>query len=360
MRTSLVAPTAAALVLSLIPAGPALAAPAADTAPPEVHSITFAQSSITVSGLQTKFVDVRVRLTDETGVQPVDYQASQELASPFLAMNVSRNPYVLLRRVEGTDQDGIWAGTIPVTSAWSGKIEPVKIFARDQTYTNELDIDPRTVIDTPSLQVESSHRPGLDMTFSPEPAKAGKPVVQRIRAWDTTTGKPWANLSVQLSSDNGCVEPGGVKAIRTRADGTYQRTLSALEWQWLQCAWVPGVSQPTMPYPMTTIASDGGHVRTSRYSVSATPAATSAPVGTSVNVNGNISPTYNKDKILQLQRLYPDKTWRKVSTGKVRASGRYTVVATPGGKATYSYRVYAPGDIYAVGGTSRVFTIRGT
>jgi hypothetical protein len=260
---------------------------------------------------------------------------------------------------EGTDKDGIWTGTLPVTSAWSGAIQPIGIYAVDQTYANVLNADPRTLVDTPSLQVRSSHLPGLDMTFSPEPPPAGKPVTQRIRAWDTTTGKPWADLSLRLSFDNGCVEPGGVTTVKTRADGTYQRTLSAAQRQWLHCAWVPGVDQPTMPYPMTVIASDGGHVRTQRYAVSATPTAKSAPVGKSVNVNGSATPLH-KGKVMQLQRLYPDKTWRKVSTAKVRDSGRFTLAASPPGKATYSYRVYAPGDGYAVGGVSKVFTIRGT
>src|SRR5690349_1585547 len=179
MRTSLVAPTAAVLVLSLISAAPAFAAPAADTAPPVLHSITFATSSVTVAGIQTKLVGVRVRLTDETGVERRDYQASQELASPWLQMDAPRNQWVLLRRTEGTDQDGIWTGTIPVTSAWSGTIQPVRIRAYDQTSVNVLEVDPRTVVDTPSLQVHSSHRPALDLTFSPEPAPAGKPVTER-------------------------------------------------------------------------------------------------------------------------------------------------------------------------------------
>jgi hypothetical protein len=222
-----------------------------------------------------------------------------------------------------------------------------------------LNTDPRTLVDTPSLQVQSSHRPGLDMTFSPEPAPAGKPVTQRVRAWDTTTGKPWASLSLRLSADNGCVEPGNVTTVKTRADGTYQRTLSADQRQWLQCVWVQGADQPTVSYPMTVIASDGGHVRTQRYAVSAAPAAKSAPVGKSVNVNGSATPLH-KGKVMQLQRLYPDKTWRKVSTAKVRDSGRFTLAATPPGKASYSYRVYAPGDSYAVGGVSKTLTIRGT
>jgi hypothetical protein len=359
MRTSFVAPTAAVLVLSLISAAPAFAAPAADTAPPQLHSITFAQSSITVAGLQTRLVGVRVRLTDETGVEPREYLPSDEAASPYLTMNASPNSYVLLRLAEGTEQDGIWTGSIPVTSAWSGTIEPVQIFAHDKTLQNPLTIDPRTVVDTPSLRVRSSHRPAIDMTFSPEPAPVGKPVTQRIRAWDTTTGKPWANLPLRLSIDNGCVEPGEVVSVRTRADGTYQRSLSAERRRWLQCAWVPGINQPTKPYPPTIIASDGGFVRTKRYSVSATPAAKSAPAGKNVNVNGSATPLH-KGKLMHLQRLYADKTWRKVSTGTVRASGRFTIVASPPGKATYSYRVYAPGDTHAVGGLSKVFTIRGT
>ena len=358
MRTSLVAPTTAVLVLSLISAAPAFAAPAADTAPPQLHSITFAQSSITVAGLQTRFVGVRVRLTDETGVEPREYLPSDEAASPLLTVNASPNSHVLLRLAEGTEQDGIWTGSIPVTSAWSGAIGPIQIFAYDQKL-QALTVDPRTVVDTPSLQVRSSHRPAIDMTFSPEPAPAGKPVTQRIRAWDTTTGKPWANLPLRLGIDTDCAESSTGVAARTRADGTYQRTLSAERWQWALCAWVPGINQPTMPYPPTMIAYDSGSVRTQRYSVSATPAAKSAPAGTNVNVNGSATPLH-KGKVMQLQRLYADKTWRKVSTGTVRASGRFTLVATPPGKATYSYRVYAPGDSYAVGGISKVFTIRGT
>ncbi|WP_433722991.1 hypothetical protein ACQP2Y_45500 [Actinoplanes sp. CA-051413] len=359
MRTSFVAPAAAALLLSLIPAGPASAAPAADTAPPRLESITLELPSVTVSGTQTRLVGVRVRLTDETGVQPIEYVAGQELASPRLRLNASWNSLVLLRLTEGTDKDGIWTGKLPVTSAWSGAVQPISIYAADQTYANVLNTDPRTLVDTPSLQVQSSHRPGLDMTFSPEPAPAGKSVTQRVRAWDTTTGKPWANLSLRLSSDNGCAEPGNIATVRTRADGTYQRTLSAAQRQWLQCVWVPGVDQPALSYPNTVIASDGGHVRTQRYAVSATPAAKSAPVGKSVNVNGSATPLH-KGKVMQLQRLYPDKTWRKVSTAKVRDSGRFSLAATPPGKATYSYRVYAPGDSYAVGGVSKAFTIRGT
>jgi hypothetical protein len=52
--------------------------------------------------------------------------------------------------------------------------------------------------------------------------------------------------------------------------------------------------------------------------------------------------------------------WKTVNTGRVRTSGRFTIVATPPGKATYSYRVYAPGDADTVGGLSKTFIITGT
>ncbi|WP_328461032.1 hypothetical protein OHA21_31455 [Actinoplanes sp. NBC_00393] len=197
------------------------------------------------------------------------------------------------------------------------------------------------------------------MTFAPEPLPKGKSFTQRIRAWDTTTGKPWANLPLRLSSDNGCAEPAGFDSVRTRADGTYQRTLSAAEAPVPQCAWVPGVDQPTMPFPQTMITAINNHVRTERYAVTATPAAKTAESGTTVAVNGNVRPV-QKGKVLQLHRLYADKTWRKVSTARMRDSGRYTLAATPPGKVTYSYRVYVPGDDRAVGTISKTFTIRGT
>ncbi|MBG0568603.1 hypothetical protein [Actinoplanes aureus] len=360
MRRRYVVPTAAALALSLIPAGPALAASAADTTPPQVLDIAFSESAVTVSGLQTKFVEARVRLTDDTGVQPISYGYNPpfERESPYLRLNAEPNNYILLRLTEGTDKDGIWSGNIPVTSAWRGTITPVQIYAKDKTYENTLDINPGALGLTPTLKVRSSNRPAIDMTFSPEPRPAGKPVTQKIRAWNTTTGKPWPNLPLHLSFDNGCVEPGGLVAVRTRADGTYKRKISAANARWVQCAWVPGVNQPGSVWPPTRIAADAGFARTERYAVTAKPAVTSAKVGKSVKIKGKVSPVY-QGKVVQLQRYLKKKGWRLVTTAKVRADGRYTVVATPKRKITYTYRVYAAGDVNAVGGVSKKFKIRG-
>lgn len=355
MRKATVVPIAALMALSVLPAAPAIAA--ADTTPPRLTSITFDQSAVTVSGLATKFVDVRVRLTDDTGVEARSYLPSEELPSPSLQLNATPNSMIFLSLAEGDAQDGIWTGRIPVTSAWSGKVEPIAVYAQDAA-ANKLVVDPRTIVDTPSLQVSSSHRPSLRITFTPEPLPAGKPFVEIVTVLDTTTGKPWPNLSIRLSDDNGCVEPGGVVVARTGTNGVYRRTLPWSQRQWLHCAWVPGLNQPIVAFPPTWIAHDVRFARTERYRVYATAAATSVKAGTNVNVTGSVSPV-RAGKLVFLQRYISGRTWRSVGSAPIRASGRYTLVATPPGKATYQYRVYAPGDDRAVGSLSATVRITG-
>jgi hypothetical protein len=348
----------AAAAALLLPAAPALAAPTVDTTPPQVRSVEVAQSAVTVSGLQTVLVTVRVRLTDDTGVEVVSSPGIGYW--PVVSFAPTLSAYALLALTEGTPQDGIWTGQVAVTSAWKGTVQANRVAAYDAGAMNLLDVDPRTVVDTASIVVTSTHTPAVDMTFSPEPATKGQPVTQRVRAWDTDTGRPWANLPMTIGNDNGCVEPGFRLNVHTDAAGNYQRTVPADQAEALHCVWVPG--QPGSQAPgwenRTIIAIDSQFVRYQKFSVGAVPAAASVPAGTNVNVNGNVTPV-KPNKVLQLQR-YSGGRWKTVNTGRVRTSGRYTIVATPPGKATYSYRVYAPGDAETVGGISKVFTIRGT
>ncbi|MEU8610268.1 hypothetical protein AB0C29_19980 [Actinoplanes sp. NPDC048791] len=339
----------------LIPGGPAGAAPAAETTPPVLKSIELSRSAVTVSGLQTVMLEVRVRLTDETGVEQTSDGVGGLL--PYVTFSQAPNNYAALALTEGTPQDGIWTGEVAVTSAWKGTVRVDRLAAYDKLW-NLLDIDPGTAIDPATVQVTSSHRPGIDMTF-PEPAKRGKPVVMTVRVWDTDTGRPWPNAPLVIGNDNGCVEWGFRVNGRTGSTGTFRRTVPANQAEALHCVWVPGTSRkPTGQDERTIIAIDAAHLRYSRFKVSAAPAKAAAPAGSAVDVTGSVSPL-NKGKVIRLQR-YTGGAWKNVNTGRVRASGRYTVVATPPGKASYSYRVYAPGDAYAVGGSSKAFTIRGT
>jgi hypothetical protein len=139
----------------------------------------------------------------------------------------------------------------------------------------------------------------------------------------------------------------------------YRRILRKGTENFLQCVRVLGTPQPGVVYPPTAIAQLGQFIRTERYVLRAVPVRTAVPAGTNVNVNGVITPVI-VDKELQLQRRYSDGVWRTVGTGRVVNGGKFTVVATPPGTATYSYRVYAPEDGFEMDGYSPVFTIRGT
>ena len=342
----------------LVPTTPAGAAPAADTTPPQIRSIELSRTAVTVSGYQTVLVDVRVRLTDETGVEP--HLDGGMGFYPYVAFDASPNQFADLELTEGTPQDGIWTGQVAVTSAWQGMVAVKRLGAYDMA-RNKLDVDPRTVLDPVGVDVRSSHRPAVDITFPGEPATRGKPVVMRVRVWDTDTGRPWPKAPLVIGNDNGCVETTGSRInAYTDGAGIHQRILSVAEATALTCAWAPGTSKNPVgtEEDRTVIAVDAAHVRYSRYKVGATPARTTAPAGTSVDVNGSAAPV-NAGKVIRLQR-YTGGAWKNVNTGQVRKSGRYTVVATPPGKGSYSYRVYAPGDYLAVGGTSKAFTIRGT
>jgi hypothetical protein len=340
----------------LVPAVPAGAAPAADTTPPKVESISLSRTKVTVSGLQTVMVDVRVRITDDTGVETTGTDGGDTY--PYVVFSSTPNGFAGLQRTGGTPRDGIWTGQVAVTAAWKGTVR-VRLVAAYDMAGNLLSIDPSTVIDTVAVEVRSSHRPAIDMTF-PEPATKNKPIVMTVRVWDTDTGRPWPNAPLVIGNDNGCVEWGFRLNARTNRAGIYRRTVPASQAPALHCVWVPGVSKTPVSGEdeRTIIAIDAAHLRYQRYTVSAAPVKTAVPARTNVAVNGSASPV-NKNKVMRLQR-YSGGAWNNVGTGLVRASGRYTVVATPPGKATYSYRVYAPGDGWAVGGTSKVFTIRGT
>jgi hypothetical protein len=347
-----------ALALGIVGAllGPAHAAPA-DTTPPRLRSMELSLASATVSGLETAPMTVRIRLTDDTGVSGTgDGAGGWTVFGDFGGIK----GYVLFQLAQGTPQDGVWSGDVRITSGWSGPVRLAKLYAQDLA-GNRLEVDPSTVIDAPAVDVHSSHHPAVQISFTPSPAWPGSAVTQHVRAWDTQTGRAWPGLAVSLGIDNACADYAGDTPIRTSTAGTYQRALTAaVADNWLTCAYVLGPEVPSpagRPTP-TFIASDARFVR-HKYIVTGVPAEKSVKRGTNVNVNGTLRPNW-QGKTISLQRLYPGKVWRTVNTGRVSSRARFTIVATPPGKGTYTYRTYAPGDVANDGNTSAPFTIRGT
>ena len=335
----------------LITAG--LAAPAkSDTTPPELHSITFSRETVAVSGLQTKLLVVSARLTDDTEVVEQPFFPGQE---SFPAVRIN-NRWVVLSLVSGTKQDGIWTGGVAVTSDWaSGTYEPDQIFARDSSWTL-LDIDPSTVIDVPSIEVTSSNKPVLTLTFSPQPAVVGGSLTRTVRVIDRDSGQPLQGVPVTVNYDNSCAEgdirsPDGL----TNASGVYNSTFTNSTAALGHCAWITSDNIPEQP---ATIIAPTYLFPNYRWSVTARPASTSVPAGTNVAVTGTLEPDGSGTEV-QLQRL-TGSTWRTVNRGTTGGENRFSILATPPGVGTYSYRALAPGNPSRTGATSPVFTIRGT
>ena len=352
MRVTRRLTTALAGLLPLLAGMPAHAA-AADTAAPEVASISLSRESITVAATDVQLLTVDVRLTDDVGVAEVDDSAGGHTPSLLFG---SRGVAVSLVLGTGTAQDGVWTGVVAVTSDWAAREQPVRVVAQDDA-GNVLDVDPRTVVETPAVAVRSSHTPVVELTVTPDPVYPNGAVTQTVRVTDRDTGRPWPDLPIVLAGDNACPEDVfGTANARTDSNGRYQRVLPAGElYQELMCAWVPAANVPGQR--STRIGGDTAFARY-KFLVRATPAAASVPAGVNVDVNGQVVPAI-QGKVVLLQRLSGTE-WRTVGNGRTRASSRFTVVATPPGVGVWSYRVYAPGDERHAGSMSPTFTIRGT
>jgi hypothetical protein len=347
-RSALVVVASAAVLIAAAP--PAVAA--ADT-PPRLVSIALSRESIAVSGTDVQLLTVSVHLTDDDGV--VD---SPSMWDPYPVVYFG-NPgvTVYLQLGSGTERDGVWTGVAPVTSDWGASEQPTRVSAID-TANNHLSVDPRTVIDTPAVRVQSSNQPVLTMTMTPDPVLPGGVVTRTVRAVNKTTGEPWPRLPLVLTGMDGCGHDTVAAAnARTDANGIFRDTHGGPGdiWSDNECAWVPAANVPGQ-YG-TRISYVNAKARY-LYLIRATPAATSAPAGTNVEVTGNVTPAV-EGKTVNLQRLHV-ATWRTVSSTVTRASSRYTLVATPPGIGIWTYRVQVDGSQARVGNTSPPFTIRGT
>ncbi|MFG1605261.1 hypothetical protein [Actinoplanes sp. NPDC049265] len=327
---------------------------ATDDTPPAVESIEFSRERLEVSGLDVKLLVVTVHLTDETGV--LEWDSVDRGHFPALAI---AGQYVSLSLGRGTSQDGWYTGGVAVTSGWPATNRPTRAAVMD-TEGNEAFVDLATGgIDLPTVAVDSSNHPNLKLLVTPDPATIGDAITRTVKVTDAA-GRVWPGVPVQVRYDNECVEyltsaPDG----RTNASGVYTapRWPAGQNYEFGICAMI--VSESNVPEQGPTFIAGTSSAVTYRYKVAAVPAATSVPAGTNVEVNGNLQPAQQR-KELQLQRLYSGGEWRTVNRGSTRASSRFTIIATPPGSATYSYRVFAPAGDHRAAATSPVFTIRGT
>ncbi|MEV6636890.1 hypothetical protein AB0M54_39760 [Actinoplanes sp. NPDC051470] len=334
-----------------------LAAPAsADTTPPEYHSVTFSRSTATVAGLETELLSVSVRLTDDdSGVEVHPGLPGWEGYSPAVRVG---SRWVHLTLGSGTPRDGVWTGGVAITSDWAtGAYRPESVVAYDVA-GNTLETDPRTAGEVPSIDVHSSNKPRLTLTFTPSPATVDAPLTRIVRVADGTTGRPLAGAPIGLGYDNVCAEdPSRTPAGHTDSAGEFRSTLPAATYDQGHCAWISG---DNVPRQNPTLIAPTFQAPAYRWSVTGKPARASAPAGTNVAVTGSLVPIAPFGTTVQLQRRYSDNTWHTVNTARTDGNSQYSTLATPPGVATYTYRVFVPAIESRAAGTSATFTIRGT
>jgi hypothetical protein len=341
-------------VVTLSLSGLAAPAAAADTAPPVVRGIEFSRERIEVSGLGVELLVVDLRLTDETGVN--DWDSVERGHFPAVAIG---DHVVALRLGRGTPQDGWYTGGIAVTSGWPSTNRPTRAYVMD-TAGNEADVDLAALgITLPTVTVTSTGRPTLRLLMTPDPAPVRSAINPVVRVTDAT-GRPWPDVPVQVGYDNLCVEhltpaPDG----RTDASGVYTapQLPAGRNYPGGFCARI--TSDLNIPGQIPTYIAIATTLITYRTKITATPARTSVRAGTDVEVSGNLQPEQQGTEV-ELQRLYRDGGWRTVNRARTRPSSRFTVIATPPGRATHSYRVLVRADGDRPAATSPAFTIRGT
>ena len=376
MRRTIVVALVALAAVSQSPA-----AHASDTSPPQLVEIQLSQSTVPVAGLDVVNVDVRVHLTDDTGVVTTA-PSGTESHTPLIQLIRTGTPgyyadapedqsQPTLTLTSGTAQDGWWTGTLHVTSQWNGPWDVDLVVAYDAAQ-NRLGVDPRQTGQDQNLSVTGTHIPTISMGWTPRPARCCVGVTVKGRLTFADTGVPLPNRKLALGFGGGrhgfsptsldCEgldtgRLGGAATITTDANGYYSY---AVPGSWVQggskecIAFGPQLSGNAVHFYATPLWA----TRTGRaphlWGVTAVPAAHQVALGKTVDVNGTLRPfCCGWVEYVALQRLVSGQ-WRTVTYSRVRPSARYTAVAQPPTCGNHRYRaiVLDTGDAFVATSTT--------
>ncbi|WBQ05399.1 hypothetical protein [Kribbella sp. CA-293567] len=329
-----------------------VAVPTAQAAPDPkltITAVTLGRSAVAVSGLNTVAVPVRVK----AGYDSADPQAQYLSLVVFLQRTGGTGQLTTmvttdLERVAGPVQDGEWLGAVQVPSTADGtfKVASVRVGPFDRP--NPADPTPFA---GPSLVVTGVHQPRITAVVIPRVVPFGSGFTVRAAVTDSATGKPYGTRIplTFLATAAWCRQLGPSSGILTDTAGIGQRSYEGTLGDVPNCVRLR--NGPFDKLSLTLTPARPGIL-------AATPAATSARVGTKVDVNGSVRGAPAGCGVT-LQRLYGASQWRGVSTGTVRASGRFTVTAQPPYVGNVRYRVFFPTCGRFQSGISNVFTVRG-
>jgi hypothetical protein len=333
----------AALVLLLVPA-------------PRAHAVTdpviadwhYSTTSVSVSGLASVPVTITVHVTGGTG------SVEGMIAWSRTSNRYARNPIgVALRLVSGGAGDAVYAGTYAFTSAYPGTFSLQLLGAPEGV--------PALPIYAPAgtpLVVTATHVPRVTLGAAPSPVALTVPFVVKGRVYDTATRLGIAGVTVTLSTI--CGGYCGLATARTNALGYYAFPYRTDYF---------GSAFPADPHRMYVVVTVRGAQQSdgTRYPIATaslpyvailvSPRASAVkawrPVGAWLTIVGNVrgwpfSPPYPRTDYpapscqVALERRTATTSWTKVTTARVRESGRFTLTLRANARGSYLFRVYVP------------------
>ncbi|GIG91200.1 LPXTG cell wall anchor domain-containing protein [Plantactinospora endophytica] len=348
---------AIALAAGGLAVGASPASAAADTTAPVLGDITVTHETVAVAGLDLVPVTIAVELTDESGVKVVDESGEMR---PGIVLSREGGPTPAdrgisaadLKLTSGTEKDGVWSATVHVPSTWDGRWQLSQVIAVD-TVGNRLDVDPRTVGKTRTLQVDGTNLPAVTLRFTPDPVVGNGPLTIEGRFHYTDTGEGIANQPILLGVEGGCVEGRAKPNLTTRADGTFSKVESAPS----RLTYCVGILRPPTKEHQNDFIVITSEVPRIKPAVTVAASETTVAPGTKVTFTGTAVPAVASKAELQVQE---DSTWRTVDSGDLESLTRFTLDATQQEVGTYRYRVVVPDDDPDLVGISETITVEVT
>lgn len=348
----------AALVLATTGflAQPAAAAPA----PVVISAVTWGLPSLTVNGLAMATQTVSLHLTSSVPFS----SCLIVIMTGTGGTGTVRDTFVQPTLATGTTTDGTWTSSFYVPSTADGT----------WTLTGAYDCGDAgggpvvSITDTSAYAVTGHHQPRMSYGYVPNPLAAQNPYgVVKGRVYDADTGLGVAGVTVGHGFDTHCGQGpfDGRSRFTTRAvtNAAGYYTLPSDRLDELNCV---GILGPHLSNP------DGYSVYVWFHNffavvgpvVTASPQATRVKAGTVDPVTGQAFGSH-RGCAVQLQRLTGSTAWRVVSSGNVRDSLRYTILAQPPRAGANIYRVVLPachmaGYTDMAQAISPVFTITAT
>jgi hypothetical protein len=342
------------LIAALAVLGSTVIALPAATAVPEpeltVTAVTLGRSAAAVSGLN----NVGVPVTVKAGYASDAPWTEKLLLYVVLKRTGGIGPIDLivagdLKRTAGTVRNGTWTGSLNVPSTANGTFR-VNGVGRGTNYDgSDGSMVSPTPFEGPSIAITGVHLPKLGVSVIPRVVPFGAAYQLKAAIYDSATGKPYGTrILLQVMRGNLCAEYEAGSKYTTTA-GILVTDFAGAGGDVNHCVRIRGRYVDVRSLHFTPLRPG---------IVAAAPRMTSVEVGMVVEVNGSVAGQSYRCQV-DLQRLYGSTQWRMVSSGSVRASGRFTLRAQPPYAGNLYYRVALSTCGRYQAGASKSFVIRG-